>query len=157
MIFTLGACLQEQKKTDLPEFGEGMPSRVFVTTEAGAKVALEQAHMRYEGEIQLADIGFCKVENQQECTIGSFYIPKLLDLLGKRYAILFFVNEKNIVLVDNSDFSYRLIQRIQRKKMNREMTKEKFLYYYITEFIHRDLELLIQFSSHLHSSPAGMA
>lgn len=37
MIFTLGACLQEQKKTDLPELGEDMPSRVFVTTEAGCK------------------------------------------------------------------------------------------------------------------------
>ena len=48
MIFTLGACLQEQKKTDLPELGEDMPSRVFVTTEAGA---LEQAQMRYEGEV----------------------------------------------------------------------------------------------------------
>lgn len=105
MIFTLGACLQEQKKTDLPELGEDMPSWVFVTTEAGAKAALEQAQMSYEGEVQLSDIGFCKVENQQECMIGSFYIPKLLDLLGKRYAILFFVNEKNIVLVDNSDFS----------------------------------------------------
>ena len=149
MIFTLGACLQEQKKTDLPELGEDMPSRVFVTTEAGAKAALEQAQMRYEGEVQLSDIGFCKVENQQECMIGSFYIPKLLDLLGKRYAILFFVNEKNIVLVDNSDFSYRLIRRIQRKNRNREMTKEKFLYYYITEFIHRDLELLVQYEKRL--------
>ena len=149
MIFTLGACLQEQKKTDLPELGEDMPSRVFVTTEAGAKATLEQAQMRYEGEVQLSDIGFCKVENQQECMIGSFYIPKLLDLLGKRYAILFFVNEKNIVLVDNSDFSYRLIRRIQRKKMNREMTKEKFLYFFITEFIHRDLELLVQYEKRL--------
>ena len=149
MIFTLGACLQEQKKTDLPKLGEDMPSRVFVTTEAGAKAALEQAQMRYEGEVQLSDIGFCKVENQQECMIGSFYIPKLLDLLGKRYAILFFVNEKNIVLVDNSDFSYRLIRRIQRKNRNCEMTKEKFLYYYITEFIHRDLELLVQYEKRL--------
>lgn len=120
-----------------------------MTTEAGAKAALEQAQMRYEGEVQLSDIGFCKVENQQECMIGSFYIPKLLDLLGKRYAILFFVNEKNIVLVDNSDFSYRLIRRIQRKNRNREMTKEKFLYYYITEFIHRDLELLVQYEKRL--------
>ncbi len=112
MIFTLGACLQEQKKTDLPELGEDMPSRVFVTTEAGAKAALEQARMRYEGEVQLSDIGFCKVENQQECMIGSFYIPKLLDLLGKRYAILFFVNEKNIVLV-----VLLLILYFKRKKM----------------------------------------
>ena len=56
MIFTLGACLQEQKKTDLPELGEDMPSRVFVTTEAGAKAALHQAQMRYEGEVQRSDI-----------------------------------------------------------------------------------------------------
>lgn len=78
MIFTLGACLQEQKKTDLPELGEDMPSRVFVTTEAGAKAALEQAQMRYEGEVQLSDIGFCKVENQQECMIGSFITRNFL-------------------------------------------------------------------------------
>ena len=29
------------------------------------------------------------------------------------------------------------------------MTKEKFLYYYITEFIHRDLELLVQYEKRL--------
>ena len=85
MIFTLGACLREQKKTDLPELGEDVPSRVFVTTVAGAKAALEQAQMRYEGEVQLSEIGFCKVENQQECMIGSFYIPKLLETLRSYY------------------------------------------------------------------------
>lgn len=36
MIFTLGACLQEQKKTDLPELGEDMPSR-FCDDRSGRK------------------------------------------------------------------------------------------------------------------------
>ena len=149
MIFTLGPALEEETKQCQYELEGQRLSRVFVTTENRAKETLEQAKMIYEGEVQLSDIGFCKVENQQECMIGSFYIPKLLDLLGKRYAILFFVNEKNIVLVDNSDFSYRLIMRLKRKKTRQEITKEKFLYLFITEFIRRDLDFLIQYEKRL--------
>ena len=51
---------------------------------------MEMAGMVYDGEISLAEVGFCKLETQQECLAGSLCIPKLLDVLGSRYRMLFF-------------------------------------------------------------------
>ena len=60
--------------------------------------------MQYEGEINLKDVGFCKMETQQECLAGSLCIPKLLDILGERYKILFFINRHHIVIVDDDEY-----------------------------------------------------
>ena len=46
------------------------------------------------------------------------------------------------MIVDDEDFSERLIRRIQQKKTHQGETKERFLYNYISEFISRDLECL---------------
>ena len=45
--------------------------------------------MIYENEIRLEKIGFCKIENQQECVAGTLCIPKLLDVLNSRYRMFF--------------------------------------------------------------------
>ena len=86
------------------------------------------AGMLYEGELNLSpkDIGFCKLEAQQECLAGSLCIPKLLDVLGSRYRMLFFINQKHIVIVDDDDFARRLIIRIRRSKINQGDTREHF-------------------------------
>ncbi len=115
---------------------------VFLATSQTARDCLEQAGMQYEGEINLKDVGFCKMETQQECLAGSLCIPKLLDILGERYKILFFINRHHIVIVDDDEFSYRLIRRIKRKKTRQGESKEKFIYNFMLEFISRDLELL---------------
>ena len=108
---------------------------VFLATSQTARDCLEQAGMQYEGEINLKDVGFCKMETQQECLAGSLCIPKLLDILGERYKILFFINRHHIVIVDDDEFSYRLIRRIKRKKTRQGESKEKFIYNFMLEFI----------------------
>lgn len=110
---------------------------------------LERNGIIYEGEINLKEIAFCKVEAQQECLTGSFCIPKLLDVLGSRYRIIFFITKDKLVLVDDDDFSQRLVTRLKRRKSDQYATKEKFLYNFIAEFINRDLEFLIQFEKNL--------
>lgn len=67
--------------------------------------------------------------------VGTFCIPKLLDVLGSRYRMYMFVNENNVVIVDDETFSERLINRIKRKRMHQGETKERFLYNYIAEFM----------------------
>ena len=118
------------------------PPSVFLTNFRNARKVLDEAGMSYEGDIKLSDIGFCKIETQQECMAGSLCIPRSLDVLGSQYKILFFINEKHVVIIDNDDISLRMIQRIRRRKSNPGQTKEKFLYNYILEFIGRDLEIL---------------
>lgn len=67
-----------------------------------------------------------KIEAQQGCLTGSFCIPKLLDVQGSRYPILFFITRDKVVLVDDDEFSKRLVARINRRKSTRHKTKEIF-------------------------------
>ncbi|MCI6888222.1 MAG: hypothetical protein MR868_13425 [Lachnospiraceae bacterium] len=110
---------------------------------------LEENGIIYEGEIELNKIGFCKIEAQQGCLTGSFCIPKLLDVQGSRYRILFFITRDKVVLVDDDEFSKRLVARINRRKSTRHKTKEIFLFNFIAEFMNRDLEQLVQFEKRL--------
>nr|WP_308000014.1 CorA family divalent cation transporter [uncultured Merdimonas sp.] len=139
IILALGEILE--KMNEEQAMTEERPS-VFITDSRHAERAMEMAGMVYEGEISLAEVGFCKLETQQECLAGSLCIPKLLDVLGSRYRMLFFINQRHIVIVDDDDFARRLILRIRRSKTNQGDTRERFLYNFIGQFMSRDLELL---------------
>lgn len=110
---------------------------------------LETNQIVYEGDINLNEIVFCKVEIQQDCITGSFCIPRLLDVLGSRYRVMFFITKEKLVLVDDDDFSRRIINRISRKKSHPFVSKEQFLCNYIAEFMNRDLEFLVQFEKNI--------
>lgn len=151
MRYALGERLIELET----ENTEDIPS-VFLTTSSDARMVMKRAGMVYEGELNLSEVGFCKLETQQECLAGSLCIPKLLDVLGSQYKILFFINRQHMVIVDDDDFSYRLIRRIQRKKSRQGETKEKFIYNFMLEFFSRDLELLGQYEKRLMRLEEGV-
>ena len=146
MIYKFGERLTEISQEEWEK--EKCPA-VFLTDSDHAEETLATAGIIYESEIQIAKIGFCKIENQQECMVGTFCIPKLLDVLGSRYRMYMFVNENNVVIVDDETFSERLINRIKRKRMHQGETKERFLYNYIAEFMSRDLEILVAYERRL--------
>ena len=146
MIFKFGGQLQP---VEIEEWEAERSPAVFVTDARHAEETLARAGIIYENEIRLEKIGFCKIENQQECMVGTFCIPKLLDVLGSRYRMYMFVNEDNVVIVDDETFSERLISRIKRKRMHQGETKERFLYNYIAEFMSRDLEILVAYERRL--------
>lgn len=139
IILALGEILEKIEEEQV--MSDGRPS-VLITDSRHAPRAMEMAGMVYDGEISLAEVGFCKLETQQECLAGSLCIPKLLDVLGSRYRMLFFINQHHIVIVDDDDFAKRLIIRIRRSKTNQGDTRERFLYNFIGQFMSRDLELL---------------
>ena len=117
-------------------------SAVFVATSKEAKEVMELAEMVYEGDISLQTVSFCRMEAQQECLAGSFCIPKLLDVLGSRYRILFFINQRHIVIIDDNDFSWRLIMRIRQNRTKQGENREHFIYNFIGQFMSRDVETL---------------
>lgn len=117
-------------------------SAVFVATSKEAKEVMELAEMVYEGDINLQTVSFCRMEAQQECLAGSFCIPKLLDVLGSRYRILFFINQRHIVIIDDNDFSWCLIMRIRQNRTKQGETREHFIYNFIGQFMSRDVETL---------------
>lgn len=124
-------------------------SVVVVCSGSEAPEAMALAGMNIEGELSLADVTFCKIESQQECLAGSLCIPKLLDVLGSRYRIQLFINQRHILIVDDGDFSLRLITQIQRSRTQPGITREKFLYHFLTQIINRDLEVLSQYERRL--------
>lgn len=146
MIFKFG---EQLLPVEMEEWEADQVPAVFITDSKHADAVLKKAGIIYENEIQVSKIGFCKLENQQECIVGTLCIPKLLDVLGSRYRMYFFVNRSNVVIIDDDNFSLRLIHRIQRKRTHQGETKERFLYNYIAEFMSRDLEMLAAYEKRL--------
>ena len=128
---------------------EYIPFCPVLTDSVHAAGVLEENGIVYEGDIDLKHIGFCKVEAQLGCLTGTFCIPKLLDLQGSKYRIQFFITGNQIILVDDDEFSLRLVNRISRRKSMQFKTKEIFLFQYIAEFLSRDQEQLTQYEKNL--------
>lgn len=139
IILALGETLEP---IDEEQFKAEDRSAVFVATLKESKEVMELAEMVYEGDINLQTVSFCRMEAQQECLAGSFCIPKLLDVLGSRYRILFFINQRHIVIIDDNDFSWRLIMRIRQNRTKQGETREHFIYNFIGQFMSRDVETL---------------
>ena len=139
MFFAMGATLEEISKEVLDT--EERPA-VFLADSQHAKEAMDAAEMNYEGDINLKNVEFCKIETQQECLAGSLCIPRLLDIRNSKFKIMFFINRKHIVIVDDDNFAGIIISRIRQSRTRQGQTKERFLYNFITQFMNRDLECL---------------
>ena len=123
-IFALKGSLEEITPTQL---SEQTCSAVFITDSAHAEETLRTANITYEGVISLRDVVFCKIESQPFCLAGTLSIPKLLDIKGSRHRIQFFIDNKNMVIIDDEEFSLRLVQRIQRSRHNQGESREHFM------------------------------
>ncbi|MGN9055581.1 magnesium transporter CorA family protein [Bariatricus sp. HCP28S3_A7] len=141
--------LQTEQNNETVKTEKSIGFEPIITDSHRAARVLEENGIVYEGDIELGNIGFCKIEAQQGCLTGSFCIPKLLDVQGSRYRILFFITSDKVVLVADDGFSKRLVSRIKRRKSTRYKTKEIFLFNFIAEFMNRDLEYLVQFEKKL--------
>lgn len=142
MILGLGQILEE---ITVEELLETERSAVFITDSKNAKEMMEIAGMNYEGDISLKDVQFCKLETQQECMAGSLAVPRILDVLGQRFKMMYFINQKHVVIIDDQHLAEKVIYRIKRNRVRQGQTKERFLYNFLTQIISRDLEVLNQY------------
>ena len=115
---------------------------VFISDMASAPRALSVAGIVYEGEIDLNDIEFCKVEAQRKCLCGNLHIPKLNDVTGEKFRIYFFVNRKNIVIIDEEGFVKKVMSRIMSSRVKPGRSREIFLYNFCVKFMDYDLDNL---------------
>lgn len=147
-ILTLGATLEviekeDLQRTDVPEEPESRERGIVVLAESKeAAEALEIANILFDGEINLKKIEFCKVEAWQECLAGTLRVPRLSDVSASKYKMQFFVNRQNIVIIDDSGFSEKLISRIQINRTKQGQSRERFIYNFITGILERDMEFL---------------
>lgn len=145
-ILTLGERLEEITEEDLKHTNK---SAVIITTPHEARKALKIAGMRYEGIGKLSEIEFNRVETQLECLSGTLYIPKYSNVLGSRYHIIFMINSKHIVIIDETDFTSQNIKRISHRRAQQGETREHFIYNYFTQFMSKDLEMLGRYEQRL--------
>ena len=131
----------EEKINDIEisDFQEHPSPAIILADSSHADSAMKLAGIEYDGELSITSVNFSKIETHQECIAGSFCIPKLLDILGSRYKVLFFVNQSHIVIIDDSNFSQRIIMKIRKSINHQGGSKERFLYNYMTQFMNRDL------------------
>lgn len=111
--------------------------------------AMELAHIDYEGELPLSGMTFCKIETYPDFFMGVLCVPKLLDLLGSKYKIQFLVNKKYIVIIDDSQLSIEMVERMEEGKNKLGSTKEQFLYRFFAQLLYRDLEILGKYENHI--------
>lgn len=145
-ILSLGTQLEPVSREIFENSGN--PAVVVANSEE-AREALKLTGMHYEGEISLAEVEFCRIESKQECLFGSLHVPKLLDVLGSSYKMLFLVNENHMVIIDDDDFAQRIIRRIRQKKAQQGVNKAHFIYNFILQFMSRDFQLLGQYERHI--------
>lgn len=132
-------CLNENVNCATHSKSDG---HVFIGTSKELYEMSKEANLVYDGDINVNAIEFCKIESQQECLAGTLCIPRLSDLCGSKYKMQFFVNRKDIVIVDDTGFSLKLIARIQLNRTRQGQTRERFLYNFLTGIIGRDLDVL---------------
>lgn len=145
-ILALGERLEEITEEELRHSNK---SAVFITTSHEARKTLKMAGVRYEGIGRLSDIEFNRVETQLDCLSGTLYIPKYSNVLGSRYHIIFMINSRHIVIIDDSDFTNQTINRISRRRLQQGETREHFIYNYFTQFMSKDLEMLGRYEQRL--------
>lgn len=122
---------------------------LFLTASRSLQEVLKFTNMNYEGEINIRQVGFSKIESQQDCLCGSLFIPSLVDVMETKYRLLFFINKSSIVIADDYGFCARIIQRIRARRNHQADTKERFLYNFLTEIITGDQIALTAYEKNL--------
>lgn len=118
--------------------------RPIITDFEHIEQVLADNDIKYDGAIRKEDIQYCKVEAQQECMSGTFCIPKLEDPDGGKFCLAFFITKDKVIIADDDDFAKMIIYRSVKINPTQYETKEKFLFYFITEFMNKDAALLNQ-------------
>ena len=89
MIYRLGETLEAIEENE--ETYDTSPL-LYVVKFNECRDILNKLGIVHEGEIEARQVEFCKVETQQEYITGTIAAPKLLDVLGKRYRLQFFID-----------------------------------------------------------------
>lgn len=146
MVFCLGDTIKEWEEGKETESGG---SRLYLVTYEELREILETVGICHEGELDKRGVEFSKIETQQDYILGSIAVPKLLDVLGKRYRLLFFINKNNIIIADDDEFAYRILTNIRKERTHQGGSIAQFIYHFMLYIVKRDNILLEQYENML--------
>ena len=124
------------------EIRQGKSQFVAVLTNAEWKEQAAFFDMDIDMEMDTALPRETKAVVNLDSLTGSFSIPDRGDICGKRHSFAFALDEKGIVLVDDTGYAKELTEAISRSKKWRLPGLERFLYDLLEGVIQGDLALL---------------
>lgn len=102
-------------------------------------------------EPDISAIHSTKAEVNFDSLTGAFSIPDRERLSGHNKSFAFALDEKGIVLIDDSGEAQKLINEIMRTKKWRLPSLERFLYDFLEQIVAHDRELLQNYDRRLDS------
>ncbi|MBQ3460099.1 MAG: hypothetical protein IJH14_05475 [Solobacterium sp.] len=99
-------------------------------------------HMGIDMDLNLNRISDTKAVVNYDSLTGTFNIPDHECFSSHKSKVAFALDEKGIVLIDESDYTERLLKRIQQTKRWKLPSLERFIYDFLEETIHNDLPFL---------------
>ncbi|MDD6811332.1 MAG: CorA family divalent cation transporter [Lachnospiraceae bacterium] len=137
--FQMGEILMESETvTDAAEY-------IILLDKKNWYQEMEEIGFSVERDILNNNGHFSKVESLNDYLYGTFSVPRVLDLLGKRHEISFFMNEKFIVIIDENGYALRNIEKIRTKKIHQAASKEQFLYNFVNQIFRNDISILEEY------------
>lgn len=135
-IYAFGERLEE--KTEIND-SEGL---LVIAKEKEAQEAIERLGIEFKGIIELDKVFFNKQEVHHEYILGNLCIPAW-DNGGQRMRnLIFYINERSILMVDDSGYVKKIVSAIQDSRINQGTTKERFLYDFFSQIMAKDYEQL---------------
>ena len=139
MIFYLD---EELSEAENKEKLDNDISKIYLVSFAELRDMLDNLGIYYEGDLDKQRIEFSRIEAQQDFIAGSIAVPKLVDVIGKRYRILFFVRKKDILIADDDDITARMIRNIRKERTMPLRSVAQFIYCFLAQLMKQDSILL---------------
>lgn len=140
---TLVSCTREELR------GTSGEQFVALLTPAEWQRERENFDMGIELEPDTRDIHNTKAEVNYDSLTGTFQIPDRANLTERDDRFAFALDEKGIVLIDESGKAEEMIQTIRRTKRWREPSLERFLYDFLEQIVSRDLPIMERYETEL--------
>ncbi len=114
------------------------------------KARNEQFDMLIDIELDPKNVLETKALVNYDSLTGTFFVPDRTDITEKQNAFAFALDEKGVVLIDDSEYVRSLVEAVRKQKKWRLPSLERFLYDFLEQMIGPDLRLLEEMEQRLN-------
>lgn len=125
--------IEEIRVKDWEQWEQGIA--VFTSKEWQAEMEVRTDYFLRQEE---DNIHFCKLESYPDYLFGTFHIP-LKEQHGKNQSFAFYILEKRLIFIDDTDLVKKNIEQTSRGKLRKGYTAGRYLYDFLLSLIGEDL------------------
>ena len=137
------------EKTEALDFSKKTTRFVAVLTSAEWLDRSSEFDMGIEMDLDLSQIHSTKAEVNYDSLTGTFFIPDREHFSAPNTGFAFALDEKGIVLIDDSGLASQLIDRITASKRWARPSLERFLYDFLEQIVSGDQAILERYDQEL--------